>query len=131
LITLVYPVILNKLTNPGIDQGVMVSAYLAIILLAAVFLSIGTAISCFFNNQFAAFFATLAVLLVFWWLLRLPTFIVQNDAFNNILNYLDMNGRFNSMLSGRLSVSDIVYPLSLTALGLFISSVAVEIRRWK
>jgi len=131
LITLVYPVILNKLTNPGIDQGVMVSAYLAIILLAAVFLSIGTAISCFFNNQFAAFFATLAVLLVFWWLLRLPTFIVQNDAFNNILNYLDMNGRFNSMLSGRLSVSDIIYPLSLTALGLFISSVAVEIRRWK
>jgi hypothetical protein len=42
-----------------------------------------------------------------------------------------MNGRFNSMLSGRMSISDIVYPISLTALGLFISSVAVEIRRWK
>ena len=130
-ITLVFPVILNKLTNPGIDQGVMLSGYLAIILLAAVFLSIGTALSSFFNNQFAAFFATLAVLLVFWWLLRLPTFIFQNDTFNNILNYLDMNGRFNSMLSGTLSISDIIYPISLTALGLFISSVAVEIRRWK
>lgn len=129
--TLVYPIVLNKLTNPGIDQGVMLSGYIAIILLTAVFLAIGTAMSSFFNNQFAAFFATLAVLIVFWWLIRLPTFIVQNDFFNNILNYLDLNGRFNSMLSGTLSISDIIYPLSLTTLGLFLSAAAVEIRRWR
>ena len=130
-ITLVYPIVLNKLTNPGIDQGVMISAYIALILLTAVFLSIGTSMTSFFNNQFAAFFATLAVLLAFWWLIRLPTYIVQNDSFNNILNYLDLNGRFNSMLSGTMSLSDIIYPVSLTALGLFVSAVAVEIRRWR
>jgi ABC-2 type transport system permease protein len=130
-ITLVYPIVLNKLTNPGIDQGVMVSGYIAIILLTAVFLAIGTAMSSFFNNQFAAFFATLAVLIVFWWLIRLPTYIVQNNSFNNVLNYLDLNGRFNSMLSGTMSLSDIIYPISLTALGLFLSAVAVEIRRWR
>jgi len=129
--TLVYPLVLNKLTSPGIDQGVMVSGYLAIILLTAVFLAIGTAMSSFFNNQFAAFFATLAVLIVFWWLIRLPTYIIQNDTINNILNYLDLNGRFNSMLSGTMSLSDIIYPLSLTALGLFLSAAAVEIRRWR
>ena len=130
-ITLVYPIVLNKLTSPGIDQGVMVSAYLAIILLNAVFLAIGTAMSSFFSNQFAAFFATFAVLIVFWWLIRLPTFIVQNDSINNILNYLDLNGRFNSMLSGNVSLSDIIYPISLTALGLFLSAAAVDIRRWR
>jgi ABC-2 type transport system permease protein len=130
-ITLVYPVVLNKLTTPGIDQGVLMSAYLAIILLTAVFLAIGTAMSSFFNNQFAAFFATLAVLIVFWWLIRLPTYIIQNDSINNILNYLDLNGRFNSMVAGTMSISDIVYPVSLTALGLFLSTVAVEIRRWR
>jgi ABC-2 type transport system permease protein len=131
VITLVYPILLNKLTTPGIDQGVMVSGYIAIILLTAVFLAIGTAMSSFFNNPFAAFFATLAVLMLFWWLIRLPTYIVQNDAFNNILNYLDLNGRFNSMLAGTMSLSDIIYPISLTALGLFLSAVAVEIRRWR
>jgi ABC-2 type transport system permease protein len=130
-ITLVYPIVLNKLTTPGIDQGVMVSAYIAIILLTAVFRAIGTAMSSFFNNQFAAFFATLAVLIVFWWLIRLPTYIIQNDSFNNILNYLDLNGRFNSMLTGTMSLSDIIYPISLTALGLFLSAAAVEIRRWR
>lgn len=130
-ITLVYPIVLNKLTTPGIDQGVMVSGYIAVILLTAVFLAIGTAMSSFFNNPFAAFFATLAVLIIFWWLIRLPTYIVQNDSFNNILNYLDLNGRFNSMLAGTMSLSDIIYPISLTALGLFLSAVAVEIRRWR
>jgi len=130
-ITLVFPIVLNKLTTPGIDQGVMLSAYIAIILLAAVFLAIGTAMSSFFNNQFAAFFATFAVLMVFWWLIRLPTYIIQNDTINNILNYLDLNGRFNSMVAGSMSISDIIYPLSLTALGLFLSTAAVEIRRWK
>jgi ABC-2 type transport system permease protein len=130
-ITLVYPIVLNKLTNPGIDQGVMLSGYIAIILLTAVFLAIGTAMSSFFNNQFAAFFATLAVLIVFWWLIRLPTYIIQNVSINNILNYLDLNGRFNSMLAGTMSLSDIIYPISLTALGLFLGAAAVEIRRWR
>jgi ABC-2 type transport system permease protein len=130
-ITLVYPIVLNKLTSPGIDQGVMISAYIAIILLSAVFLAIGTAMSSFFNNQFAAFFATLAVLILFWWLIRLPTYIIQNDSINNIFNYLDLNGRFNSMLAGTMSISDVIYPISLTALGLFLSAVAVEIRRWR
>ena len=130
-ITLVYPLVLNKLTTPGIDQGVMIAGYLAIILLTAVYLSIGTAMSSFFSNQFAAFFATLAVLILFWWLIRLPTFIIQNNSITSILNYLDLNGRFNSMLGGTISISDIVYPLSLTTLGLFLGTTAVEIRRWK
>jgi ABC-2 type transport system permease protein len=129
--TLIYPIVLNQLTTPGIDQGVLVSAYVAIILLAAVFLSIGTAMSSFFNNPFAAFFATLALLIILWWLIKLPTFVIQNNEFNNILNYLDLNSRFNSLLNGTLSFSDVIYPLSLTALGLFISTVTVEIRRWK
>ena len=130
-VTLVFPIVLNKLTSPGIDQGAMISAYAAIILLTAAFLAIGTAMSSFFNNQFAAFFATLAVLILFWWLIRMPTYIIQNNTINNILNYVDLNNRFTTMLTGTMSLSDIVYPISLTALGLFLSAIAVEIRRWR
>jgi ABC-2 type transport system permease protein len=129
--TLLFPIVLNLLTDPGIDQGLMISSYIAIILLTAVFLAIGTAMSSFFSNQFAAFFATLAMLMVFWWLIRLPTYVIQNEAINNIFNYLDLNGRFTSMLGGTISLSDILYPISLTALGLFLSATAVEIRRWR
>jgi len=129
--TLVFPLVLNKLSSTGIDQGIMISAYTAIILLTAAFLAIGTAMSSFFNNQFAAFFATLALLVVFWWLLRLPTYIIQNTSINNVLNYLDLNNRFTTLLAGTMSLSDIIYPLSLTALGLFASAIAVETRRWR
>lgn len=130
-VTLVFPIVLNKLTSPGIDQGVMISAYAAIILLTAVFLAIGTAMSSLFNNQFAAFFATLAMLVLFWWLIHLPTYIIQNTTINNVFNYLDLNTRFTNMLAGTMSLSDIVYPISLTALGLFVSSIAIETRRWR
>jgi ABC-2 type transport system permease protein len=129
--TLIYAIVLNKLTDPGIDQGVMISAYLGIILLTAVFLAIGIAMSSFFNNQFAAFFATLAVLVILWWLIRLPAFIVQNEVVRTLFTYLDLNGRFNSMLTGSLSVTDIVYPVSVTIFCLFLSSLSIEIRRWK
>jgi ABC-2 type transport system permease protein len=130
-VTLIFPMVLNKLVTPGIDQGVMLSAYLAIILLVAAYLAIGTAMSAIFTNQFAAFFATLIVLMVFWWLIRLPTYIINVDAVNQVFTYLDLNGRFSNMLSGRVALSDVVYPLSLTSLGLFLGSVVVEMRRWQ
>jgi ABC-2 type transport system permease protein len=130
-VTLIFPMLLNKLVTPGIDQGVMLSAYLAIILLVAAYLAIGTAMSAIFTNQFAAFFATLIVLMVFWWLILLPTYIINVDAVNQVFIYLDLNGRFSNMLGGRVALSDVVYPLSLTSLGLFLGSVVVEMRRWQ
>lgn len=129
-VTLIFPIVLNRLVTPGIDQGLMLANYLGIILVAAVFLSIGTAISSFFNNQFAAFFATLAVLFFFWWVIGWPAAVMQGSG--NIFNYLSLSSHFyDSLLRGTVALSDIVYYLSLTAFGLFLGTVAVEIRRWK
>jgi ABC-2 type transport system permease protein len=128
-ITLVYPIALNYLVTPGIDQGLMLANYLAITLAVAAFLAIGTAISSFFNNQFAAFFATLAVLFFFWIVIGWPSVVMHGSG--GIFNYLSMSDHFTSMQSGIVALSDIVYYLSLTALGLFLGTVAVEVRRWK
>jgi hypothetical protein len=35
------------------------------------------------------------------------------------------------MNNGTINLGDIVYYLSLTALGLFVGTTAVEIRRWR
>jgi ABC-2 type transport system permease protein len=129
-VSLIYPLILNKLVTPGIDQGMMVANYLGIILVAAAFLAIGTAISSFFNNPFAAFFATLAVLFFFWMVIGWPAAVMKGSA--DIFNYLSLSDHFyGSMLNGVIALSDVVYYLSWTALGLFLGTVAVEIRRWK
>jgi ABC-2 type transport system permease protein len=128
-ITLVYPIALNKLVTPGIDQGLMLANYLAITLVAAAFLAIGTAISSFFNNQFAAFFATLATLFFLWIVIGWPAVVMQGSG--GIFDYLSMSKHFSSMQSGVIALSDIVYYLSLTALGLFLGTVSLEVRRWK
>ncbi|KAF0108704.1 MAG: ABC-2 type transport system permease protein [Anaerolineaceae bacterium] len=130
-VSLIYPLVLHTMTTGGIDQGLLLSGYVAIILLSAVFLAIGTAISALFSNQFAAFFATLAILLALWWLISLPTYVLPPGTISDIFNYLTLNGRFNAMLDGVITNADIVYHLSLTALGLFLGTVAVEMRRWR
>jgi ABC-2 type transport system permease protein len=129
LVTFIYPIVLNSLVTPGIDQGLMMANYLAITLVAAAFLAIGTAISSFFNNQFAAFFATIAALFFLWVVIGWPAVVMQGSG--AIFDYLNMSKHFADMQAGTIALSDIVYYLSLTALGLFLGTTAVEIRRWK
>ena len=126
--TLVFPIILYFLIYPGIDGGQLFAAYLGIILISASFLAIGVGISALFSNQIAAFFATLASFISLWWLIGFPAQVLP--AGSDIFRYLDMQGHFyNSMNLGVVQLSDIIYFLSLTALGLFIGASAVETRR--
>jgi len=129
-VTLIYPLALNKMVTPGLDQGVLAANYLGIILVAAACLAIGTAISSIFNNQFAAFFLTILILLFLWFIMPWPANLMQN-AGGEIFTYLGMSSHFESMLAGTVNLSDIVYYLSLTGLGLFLGTIAVEIRRWR
>jgi ABC-2 type transport system permease protein len=129
-ITLVYPFILNLLETPGIDQGVMISSYLGLILVSAAFLGLGVGISSLFSNQVAAFFVTLGIFMFLWWMFGFIGQFAQGSA-TDVFTYLDMGAHFNNNLNaGTINLSDIVYYLSLTALGLFTGTVAVETRRW-
>ena len=129
-VSLIFPLILNSLITPGIDQQKMLSGYLGIILVSAAFLSIGVAISSMFNNQFAAFFLTLGFLVGLWFLIGIPAQIFSSGS--ELFNYLNMNSRFHSSLNrGVINLSDLVYFLSITALGLFIGSIVIESRRWR
>jgi ABC-2 type transport system permease protein len=129
-ISLIFPFLLNTMVTPGIDQQMMLSSYLGIILVASAFLSLGVSISAMFSNQFAAFFLSMGLLVVLWFLIGIPGQILFSGA--DIFNYLDMNARFyNSLNQGVINLSDLVYFLSVTAFGLFLGSVAIETRRWR
>jgi ABC-2 type transport system permease protein len=129
-VTLIYPFILNLTETPGIDQGLMISSYVGLILVSAAFLGIGVGISSLFSNQVAAFFITLGIFVFFWWMWGFIAQFAQGSA-TDIFTYLDMGAHFNNNLNaGTINLSDIVYYLSLTAMGLFTGTVAVEVRRW-
>jgi ABC-2 type transport system permease protein len=128
--TLVFPLILHNLTSPGIDQQLMLSSYLGIILVAGAFLAIGVSISAMFQNQFAAFFLSMGILVILWFLIGIPSQLISSGS--GFFTYLDMNTRFyDSLNRGIINLSDIVYFLSAISLGLFIGTAAIEIRRWR
>ena len=127
-VTLIYPIILNSLETPGLDQRLMMATYLSVILLSAAYLALGVGISSIFSNQIAAMFATLGLFIFLWWLIGFPASYLQSGA--DAFNYLSTTTHLNSLYNGTLNLSDIVYFLSLTALGLFTGTAAIETRRW-
>lgn len=142
-VTLIYPIILNgivigsvtilpPLVLPAIDRQLMLSAYLGVILVAAAFLALGVGISAIFTNQIAAFFATLSTFVVLWWLIGFPASVLQPGGAQQLFQFLDMKTHFyNAFGAGNIAISDLFYFLSLTALGLFMGTTAVEVRRWR
>ncbi len=130
-VTWIYPILLNVLESPGIDQGPLVTGYLGILLITASFLALGVAVSSFFSNQVATFITTFGVLFIGWWLFRIAGQIANPSA-AAVLNYLDLSGHFyNSLIDGVIQLNDVVYYLSVTALALFIGTMSVQIRRWR
>ena len=131
-VTLIYPLILHfVLVSPGIDQQLVISSYLGVILVAASFLALGVGISAVFTNQVAAFFVTLSVFVFLWWLLGFPAQLLQGSG-GEVFQYLSMQSHFYDSLNvGNIKLSDLVYFFSLIALGLFIGTTAIESRRWR
>ena len=128
--TLIFPIMINGMTDPGIDFIQLAASYLGMILVIGAFLAIGTGVSAIFSNQFAAFFATLGILVVVWFLLGAPANILPVGG--DIFRYLDMNSYFYSGFNaGTVKLEGIIYYISITALGLFTGNLAVEYRRWK
>jgi ABC-2 type transport system permease protein len=129
-VTWVYPIILNSLVQPGIDQGLLVSGYLGLFLMVSSWLAIGVAVSSLFSNQIAAFFTTMGILLAFW-MLSFPSTAMGSTG-GEFLRYMDMSQHyFQTFYVGIIELKDIVYYISMTALALFLGSVLVETRRWR
>jgi len=61
--------------------------------------------------------------------------ILHSGSFPNlrekIFTYLDIKTHYFPFTEGEIRLSSIIYFLSLTALGLFIGSAAIEMRRWQ
>jgi len=129
-VTLVFPLVLNLLVKPGIDQGTVLTGYLGLILMTASLLAIGVFISSLTNNQVIAFIINFAIVLVLWFVLQ-PLGSDTSSSGSQILSYMNFINHYLSFFRGTIDLSDIVYYLSLTSLGLFLGTVSIEVRRWR
>jgi ABC-2 type transport system permease protein len=131
-VTLIYPLILDQLVSPGIDQGPLITGYLGLILLASALVAIGVFISSLFSNQIAAFITTLGVVIVLWLVTGLIVRVMgQMGGVQEWVRFLDLAGPFNeNLIRGVINLRDVVYYLSVTALALFMGTMSLEVRRW-
>lgn len=132
-VTFVYPLILNQMVEPGIDQGQFISGYLGITLMGAALIAVGVAVSSFFSNQIAAFITTLGVFIIIWWILEPVTRITGTSGGNiELIRYLNFSDHFfSNLFNGIIDLRDIVYYVSVTALSLMVASISLEMRRWR
>ncbi len=128
LVTWIYPIILHSMAQPGIDQGVLVSAYLGLLLLTGAMLAIGVFISALFENPLAAFFVTLAALLGLW----IIGSFEGGGRLGELARYVGLLDHFyDNLYQGVLHLTDIVYFVSAAALALFLGAQVVQARRWR
>jgi ABC-2 type transport system permease protein len=129
-ITLIYPLILNQITSPGIDMGVVAAGYLGVILLTAAMCALGVFVSSLFSNQLAALFASLGLVILLWIISAAAELTSGVPA--DVLRYLSLREHFYSnFVYGIVELKDIVYFISITVLALFMGTRAVETRRWR
>ncbi len=129
-ITWVFPLILNKLVTPGIDQGVLLSGYIGLVLMTASLVAIGIFISSLFNNQIVVFFVSLAIVLLLWFVIQ-PLGSNTSSMGNQIMTYLNFINHYMNFYQGTIDLSDTIYYLSLTSFALFLGTVSIEVRRWR
>lgn len=110
-----------------IDHGAVCCGYLGLILMSAVYISIGIFTSSFTSNQIVAFLGALFIGLFFHII-----FDVLAGSFTGTLGMvfsnLSLSAHFDALTRGVLDTKDIFYFLSLIVLGLVLSEVSLAKR---
>ena len=126
--TLLYVVFLFAFGQP--DYGPILSGYLGVLLLGGAFLAVGVMASSLTQNQVVAGFLGIVMLLLLWIADALSQ-IVGGGAVGDALTYLAITQHYNDFLSGTIATQNIIYPLSVIAVSLFIATQVLQTRRWR
>lgn len=126
-VTLLYVVIIASHGQPNIRE--LLANYFAIFCVAAAFISIGVFISSLTENQLVSAVLTLAAFLVLY-LIDTSGFGAQNAILNNLLYSISLFVRYTTISNGVLTLSDIVFYVSVAAVFIFITTRVIEKKRW-
>lgn len=124
-ITLIQVVILAIFGDPFLTEILL--GYLGFLLLGAVFIAVGIFISALSSNQLTAAVATMGILLLFWMLDAL-VMQVTDPVLGGLLGFFSIFSYFADFQRSVLSLSSVVYFVSLTALFLFLTWMVIKRR---
>ena len=116
-------------TYVGPVTAQIVGCMIAIVLIGAAFIALGTLISTLTENQLAAAIITMAAIFGLIFTSLISSF-VPVAWIRTSLNWISVLGRFSNLSKGVFDISAVVYYLSLTFAFLFLTVRVYEKRRW-
>jgi ABC-2 type transport system permease protein len=121
LFTLPYLFTIANIGNMDIGQAIC--GYIGLLLISAAYVSIGMYASSITNNQIVAFLAALFIGLFFHIIFEV---LSQNFTgwLGNTFQALSLSTHFESISRGVLDTNDVVYFLSITLAGIFLSELS-------
>ena len=122
--TLLYIITIIFLGSP--DFGSIIGGYIGVVLLSALYTSIGLLASSLTRNQIVAFISAWAVCFSLWLIDKLSLFLPSKLGF---LTYIGSDYHFQNIAKGVIDSRDIIYFISVSVLSLMFTIKAVEERR--
>lgn len=123
----IYPAILMWFGDPEI--GPIVTGYLGLYLVGAAFIALGLFTSTLTSNQIVAAVTAFVTLLLFF-VIGWPADTV-GDTLGAVLRYLSITEHLQDLTRGLVKSQDVIYYLSVTAVGIFLSQRSLESLRWR
>lgn len=129
-LTLIFPLIIMTLVDDIslMPWASLIGNYIGFVLLGALFLSVGLLASSLSDSQVLSAVVGIVSLFILWFVGSLGTSV--GGVAGKILTFISPITRYEGFASGLLSVSDIVFYLTSTAVILFITIVNTERKRW-
>jgi ABC-2 type transport system permease protein len=127
--TLVFNLYVAKFSEPSYPWRILWSAYLGLFLLGAVLIALGLFISSLTENQIVAGVVTFAIALMLWIIN-----IFSSDASTTtgqILQHLSVIRHYEDFTRGVIDTTSLVFYLTFTALGLFLTWQSLNSMRWR
>ena len=125
-VTLLYVVCLAVLGQ--FEFLIVFGNIMGMLTVASTFLAIGLLVSLMTENQITACIVTYSILLMFWLIGTVGTY-VTSPVLKIVAHNLSLSNRFAEFSMGILDISTLVYYLSITVFVLFMISVITEKRR--
>ena len=114
----------------SVDWGPVAAGYLGILGIGALFLAIGTFASALSKNQLVAAIITFALLIVLFSFGLLEN-LLNDETAKRVFGYLNLWDHMDDFSKGIVDSRRLVYYLSATLFFLFLTSRALEDRKWR
>ncbi|HPB16769.1 MAG: ABC transporter permease [Clostridia bacterium] len=125
-ISFVYPFIV--VIFEGVITTQLVGAYVGFILLGAAFCSVGVFCSSLTENQIIAAIISLVIMFSMWIADQYAATV--GGLLGGIMEWMSVLSRYGVFTQGLLSLENIIFFLSFTALMLYMTIRVIERRRW-